>query len=371
MKDAIRQILRDRMQEKSFYVSDPKFVEELVSNWKKLLPGIKPFYAVKCNDDSVLLKTLARNDINFDCASKNEIRKILDLGVDPSRIIFAHTIKSPDSLLYAQQTGVNLMTFDSVVELDKVKLYHPNADLVLRIRSDDPHALVKLEKYGANMDEVEELLRHAKTSNLRVSGVSFHVGSGSRNPDAYWKALKACREVYDIATEVGHEISLVDIGGGMYADIEDDGAITTCVAGYILDGIRDFFSDTSIEFIAEPGRFFAEHYSAMACQVIGKRVRDGMYEYFINDGTYGAFSNVIFEKAVPEPIPVKDVGEDESYHVSVVYGCTCDGIDVINKHVSLPELFVDDWVYFEKWGAYTNVLHTKFNGFGDHDHYYI
>lgn len=371
MKEVIRSIINDHFQEKSFYVSDPKFVENLVWHWKKLLPGVQPFYAVKCNNDSFLLKTLAKNDVNFDCASKNEIIQIIKLGVDPSRILFAHTIKSADAILFAKDIGVNMMTFDSVIELDKIKMYHPEASLILRIRCDDPHALVKLEKYGANIEEVDEILEHAKNLNLNVKGVSFHVGSGSRNPDAYWKALKACRDVYDVATDKGFDITIVDIGGGMYADIEDDENISMCVADYILDGIRDFFSEKSIKFIAEPGRFFAEHYSIIACQIIGKRVRNGFYEYFINDGTYGAFSNVIFEKATPEPIPLKDVSEDDPRHISVIYGCTCDGVDVVTKQTSLPELFLDEWVYFEKWGAYTKVLHTSFNGFGDYDHYYI
>jgi len=371
MKDVVRQILLDRMREKPFYVCDPKFVERLVDEWHRLLPGVQPFYAVKCNDDPILLKYLEKKGANFDCASKGEILKVLNTGASPSRILFAHTIKSPDAILFAKAAGVNIATFDSTFELDKVKLYHPGCDMVLRIRCDDPHALVKLEKYGANADEVVPLLEHAKRIGMNVKGISFHVGSGSRNPDAYWKALKSAREAYDIATGMGHDTTIIDIGGGMYADIEDDDTVTMCVADYILDGIRDFFSDTSIQFIAEPGRFFAQHYSIVACQIIGKRIRDGFHEYFVNESTYGAFSNVIYEKEVPEPVVAKDVDENEQKHISVIYGCTCDGIDVINKQVHLPDLEIDDWIYFPRWGAYTRVLHTSFNSFGEFDTYYI
>jgi len=372
MQQVVRKILTDRsMQEKSFYVSDPKFVEHLTSVWSDIFPLVQPFYAVKCNNDKVLLKVLADNGVNFDCASKNEITQILKLGVDPSRIIFAHTVKSPDSIVFAKQARVNLMTFDSAFELDKIKNYHPEAKMVLRIRCDDPHALVKLEKYGALADEVETLLEHAKKLHIAVSGISFHVGSGSRNPDAYWRALKSAREAYDIATAMGHKVGIIDIGGGMYADIEDNGTVSTCVAEYVRDGIKDFFSDTDVNFIAEPGRFFAQHYSVLACQVVGKRVRDGYYEYFVNESTYGGFSNVIYEKAVPEPIIVKDVGENDEKHSSVIYGCTCDGVDVINKQTYIPELHIDDWIYFPMWGAYTNCLVTSFNGFGEYDIYYI
>ena len=49
--------------------------------------------AVKCNSDPLLLRTLAALGSGFDCASKNEITTVLDLGVDTSRIIYAHTCK--------------------------------------------------------------------------------------------------------------------------------------------------------------------------------------------------------------------------------------------------------------------------------------
>lgn len=38
--------------------------------WKKGLPRVTPFYAVKCNDSWPILKTLASLGTGFDCASK-------------------------------------------------------------------------------------------------------------------------------------------------------------------------------------------------------------------------------------------------------------------------------------------------------------
>ena len=80
--------------------------------WNESLPLVTPFYgeltniitslagytcfphsAVKCNYDPVLLQTLAALGTGFDCASKREIETILNLGVDPSRIIYANPCK--------------------------------------------------------------------------------------------------------------------------------------------------------------------------------------------------------------------------------------------------------------------------------------
>jgi len=51
------------------------------------------YVAVKCNDDPMLLQTLASMGTGFDCASRSEIRSVLSLGVDPSRIIYANPCK--------------------------------------------------------------------------------------------------------------------------------------------------------------------------------------------------------------------------------------------------------------------------------------
>lgn len=54
---------------------------------------------------------------------------MLSLGITPDRIIYAHTTKPIKSLLYAKKHGVDLMTFDNVDELHKIKMHFPDARL--------------------------------------------------------------------------------------------------------------------------------------------------------------------------------------------------------------------------------------------------
>lgn len=371
VEDARSIFLDNLLRHNSVYISSPKVVEDLVDRFHVMLPRVIPHYAVKCNDDEVLLKTLLKKGVNFDCASGGEIKKVIALGARPEQVIFAHTIKSPDDIILAKHMGVNIATFDSTYEVDKIKIYNPECELVLRIRCDDPNATISLGgKYGANHEDIPELLQYAFDQKMKVVGISFHVGSGSRNPDAFYRAIKHAREAFDAASAVGHDMRILDIGGGFHADFDDDGELSTCVSEYINDGLNDFFVSDKIKVIAEPGRFFAEHYSALCVQVVGKRKRDGVFEYFVNDGTYGGFSNCIFEKAIPEPEVVKVSGEGNEFP-SVIYGCTCDSVDVIRDSVVLPELHTDDWIFFPSWGAYSRVLHTGFNGFGKYDTCYI
>ncbi len=74
-----------------------------------------------------MLKLLAYFGAGFDCASKNEIQSILDLGVSPDRIIYANPCKQASYIRYAYKAGVNTMTFDNEQELYKIKANHPNA----------------------------------------------------------------------------------------------------------------------------------------------------------------------------------------------------------------------------------------------------
>lgn len=83
--------------------------------------------AVKCNDSQLVLSVLAALGTGFDCASKAEIAKVTDLGVDTSRIIFANPTKMASHIRYAAANNVHTMTFDNECELYKVKSLHPNA----------------------------------------------------------------------------------------------------------------------------------------------------------------------------------------------------------------------------------------------------
>jgi len=78
---------------------------------------------------------------------------------------------------------------------------------------------------------------------------------------------------------------------------------------------------------------------------------------------YGSFNNIVFDHASPIPIPLKTFDENAELHKSCLFGPTCDSIDVICKDIDLPELELDDWIYFPNMGAYTIASASSFNGF--------
>jgi hypothetical protein len=86
--DIINEFLEDNRSEQAFYVVDLGELTHSVNQWQTLLPLVKPYYAIKCNPNHVMLETLAALGVNFDCASENEIKTIIEITGDPTRIIF-------------------------------------------------------------------------------------------------------------------------------------------------------------------------------------------------------------------------------------------------------------------------------------------
>ncbi|RAH74222.1 type III PLP-dependent enzyme [Aspergillus aculeatinus CBS 121060] len=367
--------------EDAFYVADMGEIYRQHLRWKLNLSRVRPFYAVKCNPDPEILRLMAKLGNGFDCASKAEIDLALETGIDPSRIIYAQPCKTKSYLRYAAKMGVKQMTFDNADELYKIKSCYPDAELYLRILTDDSSSMCQFSmKFGASMDVARHLLEVAYQLELKVVGVSFHVGSGAEDPKAFLKAVQDARLVFDQAAEVGHELHTLDVGGGFSQDTFEK------FAGVLSDALEVYFPP-NIRVIAEPGRYYVASAFTLAANVIARRdVRDpenptqDAYMLYLNDGVYGNFSNIIFDHQHPvaqvltcDPnVNPPNAATSEGIAYSI-WGPTCDGIDVISKRINLPALLnVGDWLYFEDMGAYTRCSATRFNGFSDnHEVIYI
>jgi ornithine decarboxylase len=364
----INDFIEDNQSERAFYLIDLGEIIKSFSRWINLLPNVKPYYAVKCNPNIAILDALSTLGANFDCASQAEIKTIIELTNDPSRIIFANPCKMSSQIRYARANDVDLMTFDCEEELYKIKLYHPYAKLILRIAVDDSKSLCKFNsKFGCRLNQVEELLNITKTLKLNVCGFSFHVGSGCSSADSFYNALKDCRDATDIASKLNVKINIIDIGGGfpgVNIDIKFED-----IASKINKGIEDFFQkeleSKSINFIAEPGRYFAQKTHTLVLNVIGKKVikeddNDNLIIYYLNDGIYGSFNCITYDHQQPVILPFNE--RDGKLFKSKIYGATCDSMDMIGENIMLPDLSIGEWVYVENFGSYTVASSSEFNG---------
>ncbi|KAG5677430.1 hypothetical protein PVAND_007188 [Polypedilum vanderplanki] len=354
-----------------FFILNVNDIRTKIKKWKQTIPRAIPYYAVKCNDNELVLKVLAENGTGFDCASKNEISKVLKLGVDCEKIIYSNTVKQISHLKYAAKMMVQKVTFDSVEELEKIKAFHPNAQVVLRIRFDSNNSIVNLgTKFGCDpVKTAPKLIELCQKMNMNLIGLHFHVGSWNRNYEIFTQALATIRKLFNFAETCSIKLNFIDIGGGF---IGEDLLLLDLYAKSINAGINDNFPSDKIKIISEPGRFFVDSAFKLVTQIILKKLdeEDGRIHYYLNESIYMSFMATFLYNLKPLTSVIKrskgknDFAEEK---LSTIWGCSCNSNDKIVDNVMLREMEMGDWLVFHNMGAYTLSVSTKFNGFQNNE----
>ncbi|XP_072465886.1 antizyme inhibitor 2-like isoform X2 [Notamacropus eugenii] len=363
------QELSDSDERDAFMVADLGVLAEQHQIFRQALPRVTPFFAVKCNNSPRMLRVLANLGTSFDCSSRAELEQVLRMGVSPTRIIYANTCKQISHLQYAASHGVQLMTFDCEEEIAKVAKFHPTARLVLRLWTQDSESLYPLSaKFGAPLDHCGHLLSIAKDLGVTVVGICFHVGSGCQTPQSFKQAIADARHVFELGLQIGHPMSLLDIGGG-FPGKKNFVPTFEEMAAEISKALDQYFpEDSGVEIIAEPGRFYAAKVCTAALNIIGKKIvmEEGgrRLMYYVNDGVYTSFAILKREKETRIPHVEKIFSCKPLLYPSTLWGPTCDAFDRLGPtDILLPELHVGDWLVFEDMGAYTRTSSSNFNGF--------
>jgi ornithine decarboxylase len=353
----------------------PLFVidhDELRKNYRqfrKYLPRVQVYFAVKANSDPAIVRTLYKEGSSFDVASMPEFmivhENIQHLPAKErqewiwDKIIYANPTKPADTLEKLNQYKP-LVTFDSFEEIKKIRQHAPNAGLALRLKVPNTGAMVELSsKFGAAPGEAVDMILAADKAGLTVEGISFHVGSQTTNFENYVQALSLTASVFKEAKDRGYtKMNLIDIGGGFPAPYDASVRPFQELAKVINTEIDRLFPK-DIQILAEPGRFLVASAGYAVSKVIGKAVRDGKMCYYINDGVYHTYSGVIFDHC---KYPVKAFKQGPT-QICSVFGPTCDALDVVSMAENLPDLQRDDFVYSVNIGAYSHASATHFNGF--------
>jgi ornithine decarboxylase len=351
------------------FVIDHDALRANYRQFRRYLPRIQVYYAVKANPDPLIVRTLYREGASFDVASMPEFmivhenikrlpaKKRQDWIWD--KIIYANPTK-PTETLEELDRYKPLVTFDNVEEIRKIRRHAPHAGLVLRLKVPNTGAMVELSsKFGAAPGEAVDMILEADKAGLVVEGISFHVGSQTTNFENYVQALSLTANVFNEARDRGYtKMNLIDIGGGFPAPYDATVKPLRELAKVINPEIDRLFPK-DIQILAEPGRFLAASSCYSVSKVIGKAVRDGKMCYYINDGVYHTYSGVIFDHC---KYPVRAFKKGPT-QICSVFGPTCDALDVVSMAENLPELERGDFVYSENIGAYSHASATYFNGF--------
>jgi len=351
------------------FILDHNKIKKSYRIFKKNLPRVQCYYAVKANSNPEIIKTLFNEGSSFDVASYNEFMQIYEYlkhfeEKDKDffiwdKIIFSNTIKDRETLRKIKRYRP-LVTYDNRDELMKIKEHCDTAGLVLRLKVPDTGSQVEMSsKFGAEPGDANNLIRDAFDAGLVVEGLSFHVGSQCTNFDNYTSALAITADIFHDARKKGYHLNIVDIGGGFPVPYDAQVPKFEKLAQLINAECQRLFPQ-DIEIIAEPGRFMVASAAVLITEIIGKARRDGKIFYYMNDWVYHTFSGVVYDHWVPNFNSFRR-GKKE---VCAVVGPTCDSFDKISLSVQIPgNLKIGDYLYTENIGAYSIASSTRFNGF--------
>src|SRR5229473_6857483 len=208
-------------------VIDHDILRQNYASFKRHLPKVQAYFAVKANAEPAIVRTLYRAGASFDVASLPEFMLVYEniKHLPPKeqqdfiwdKIIYANPTKPKETLL-ALDRYKPLVTYDNLAELKKIKQFDQHAGVVLRLRVPNTGSMVELSsKFGCDAGEAVDLIAAAFGIGLVVEGLSFHVGSQCTNFENFVQALNMAAAVMTESRSRGHEIKILDIGGGFPA----------------------------------------------------------------------------------------------------------------------------------------------------------
>ncbi|NXL60846.1 AZIN2 inhibitor, partial [Chordeiles acutipennis] len=356
--------------QQAFFVADLGDILKKHLRFLKALPRVKPYFPVKCNGSEGVMRLLAELGAGFACTSKAEISRVQSIGVPADRIFYSSPCKQVAHIRYAASHGVRLMTFDNEVELSKVARSHPHARMLLGVAADSSPSAHPSMMFGTTLKSCRHLLETAKEQAVEVVGVSFRLGSHSPEPQAFAQAVAAAQLAFEMGTELGYQMHLLDIGGG-FPGTEDTRARFEEIAAVINSALDLYFPDgCGVEIIATPGRYYVTSAFTFAASITAREElpseqpgSDGGW-----DGGMGGCRQSLWAPGVgllgwvemrpvtvtlPHPCPLQRPCPEHPWHSSSLRGPPEHTEDHIAEGLELPELQVGDWLIFEDMGAYT------------------
>jgi ornithine decarboxylase len=327
------------------------------------LPGTVVHYAVNANPEPALLRGLVAAGACFDVASPAEVIATLEAGASPADLVYSNPVKRRVDIAFAARLGVRLFAVDSLDETHKVADAAPRSAVLCRIATTGAGSGWSLSrKYGCTLDEAVQVLRAAAELDLDPAGVSFHVGSQQRDPQAWTAPITAAADVFAALRQHGLNPWLLDLGGGLPAHLEGGCPPLAAYGAAIETALRRSFGDHRPRTIAEPGRAVAADAGTLVTSVLAVVRRGGKRWVYLDAGVFTGLVETLDEAIRYRIRTSADGGPADA---CVLAGPTCDSTDVLYENVALPlSLAEGDTVRLLSAGAYTTCYSTVgFNGF--------
>ncbi len=141
-------------------------------------------------------------------------------------------------------------------------------------------------KYGCSTYEAVEVLTLADQLGLDAAGVSFHVGSQQRDPEAWARPIAASAHVFELLRGRGLHPRILDLGGGFPAAYEDGCRPVSAYGEAIERHLEQSFGTRRPQTMIEPGRGIVGDAGTLVSSVIGVVDRGGVRWVYLDAGVF-------------------------------------------------------------------------------------
>ena len=326
-------------------------------------------YSVKANSNLGVIATLADLGSGADVVSEGELRRALLSGIPAEKIVFSGVGKTEAEMTYALNADIAQFNVESRAELEQLSevatKQGKTARISLRVNPDiDAGTHEKIStgkaenKFGIAWDEAEASYAKAATlPGLEIVGIDIHIGSQITELTPFRNAFTKVADLLEKLTDAGHNITTLDLGGGLGIPYGPEDAPPPSPEDY-ANLIDEIFGDSGCRIFLGPGRLIAGNAGILVTSVI--RTKKGEAKNFIivdaamtelmRPTLYGAYHDI-------QPVITNGNVQD----VWDVVGPVCETGDFLGSERSLPEPQKGDLLAIFTCGAYGASLGSSYN----------
>lgn len=325
-------------------------------------------YAVKANPNAAVLATLSRAGLGADVVSIGEYRRARAAGIPAECIVFSGVGKTEPEMAEAIKGGLLQFNVESIEEARTLSAVASSmgspAAVGFRINPDveaGAHAKITTgtadNKFGIPPEQALAAFSEAnELPGLQVTGITVHIGSQLTSLDPLKKAFVRLGELLATVRAAGHDIRLVDLGGGLGVPHGRDQPEPPTPQDY-GEMVRSVTMDWSARLIFEPGRLIVANAGVLLTHVVrikpGRRhpwvIVDAAMNDLMRPALYDAFHAI--EAVYPR---------GKSMTASVV-GPVCESGDTFALARDMDEVAAGDLVVFRTAGAYGAAMSSGYN----------
>jgi diaminopimelate decarboxylase len=328
-------------------------------------------FAMKANSNQAVIKTLAGFGAGMDVVSGGEYRRARAAGVPGERIVFSGVGKTREEMRLALEGGIRQFNVESEPEMAMLSEVAMSlgtvAPVTVRVNPDvdaKTHEKIatgrKENKFGIPISRAREVYAHAAAlPGLKVVGIDVHIGSQLTDLAPFEEAYGLVADLTRALRADGHEISRLDLGGGLGIPYERSNAAPPLPSDY-CEMVHRTVGDLGCEIEIEPGRLIAGNAGILVTRVIYVKsgegrdflILDAAMNDLIRPAIYGAWHDIV---PVIEPLPGAET------HPYDIVGPVCESGDTFAKAREMPPLAAGDLVAFRSAGAYGAVMASEYN----------